>query len=76
MQRFGTDKVGFSFAPILTVWFILIGATGIYNLFKYDVGVLRAVNPKYIVEFFQRDGKKAWMSLGGVFLCISGIILI
>ncbi|KAI5422319.1 potassium transporter 5 [Lathyrus oleraceus] len=72
VQRFGTDKVGFSFAPILTVWFILIGATGIYNLFKYDVGVLRAVNPKYIVEFFQRDGKKAWMSLGGVFLCISG----
>lgn len=76
VQRFGTDKVGFSFAPILTVWFILIGATGIYNLFKHDVGVLRAVNPKYIVEFFQRDGKKAWMSLGGVFLCISGIILI
>ncbi|XP_058743762.1 potassium transporter 5-like [Vicia villosa] len=72
MQRFGTDKVGFSFAPILTAWFILIGGTGIYNLFKYDVGVLRAINPKYIVDYFQRDGKKAWMSLGGVFLCISG----
>lgn len=74
MQRFGTDKVGFSFAPIITMWFILIGGTGLYNLFKYDVGVLRAINPKYIVDYFQRNGKKAWMSLGGVFLCISGII--
>ncbi|CAJ2663330.1 unnamed protein product [Trifolium pratense] len=72
VQRFGTDKVGFSFAPIITIWFILIGGTGLYNLFKYDVGVLRAINPKYIVNYFQRDGKKAWMSLGGIFLCISG----
>ncbi|CAJ2663331.1 unnamed protein product [Trifolium pratense] len=71
-QRFGTNKVGFSFAPIITIWFILIGGIGIYDLFKYDVGVLRAINPKYIVDYFQRDGKKAWMSLGGVFLCISG----
>ncbi|XP_003627359.2 potassium transporter 5 [Medicago truncatula] len=71
-QRFGTSKVGFSFAPILTIWFILIGATGIYNVFKYDVRVLLAINPKYIVDYFQRNGKNAWMSLGGVFLCISG----
>lgn len=61
-QRFGTSKVGFSFAPILTIWFILIGATGIYNVFKYDVRVLLAINPKYIVDYFQRNGKNAWMS--------------
>jgi KUP system potassium uptake protein len=73
VQRFGTDKVGFSFAPIITMWFILIGGIGLYNLFKYDVGVLCAINPKYIVDYFQRNGKKAWMSLGAVFLCISGI---
>jgi len=71
-QRFGTGKVGFSFAPIITLWFILIGTTGLYNVFKHDVGVLLAINPKYIVDYFHRNGKKAWMSLGGVFLCISG----
>ncbi|KAL1350256.1 hypothetical protein HN51_014374 [Arachis hypogaea] len=72
MQRFGTDKVGFTFAPIIFVWFAFIGGIGLYNLFKYDIGVLRAFNPKYIVDYFKRNGKKGWLSLGGVFLCITG----
>ncbi|XP_057718733.1 potassium transporter 5-like [Arachis stenosperma] len=72
MQRFGTDKVGFTFAPIIFVWFAFIGGIGLYNLFKYDLGVLRAFNPKYIVDYFKRNGKKGWLSLGGVFLCITG----
>ncbi|RYR02842.1 hypothetical protein Ahy_B06g081677 isoform C [Arachis hypogaea] len=72
MQRFGTDKVGFSFAPIIFVWFAFIGGIGLYNLFKYDLGVLRAFNPKYIVDYFKRNGKQGWLSLGGVFLCITG----
>lgn len=72
VQRFGTDRVGFLFAPVLVVWFALIGGIGLYNLFKYDIGVLCAFNPKYIVNYFQRNGKQAWISLGGTFLCISG----
>ncbi|KAK4762711.1 hypothetical protein SAY86_008479 [Trapa natans] len=72
IQRFGTDKIGFSFAPIVFIWFSFIGGIGLFNLFKYDVGVLRAFNPKYIVDYFQRNGKQAWVSLGGVFLCITG----
>lgn len=72
MQRFGTDKVGALFAPIILIWFAFIGGIGIYNLFKYDVGVLRAFNPKYIVDYFKRNGKDGWLSLGGVFLCITG----
>ncbi|XP_052184585.1 potassium transporter 5 [Diospyros lotus] len=72
VQRFGTDKVGYSFAPIVLLWFTFIGGIGLYNLFKYDVGVLRAFNPKYMIDYFKRDGKKAWISLGGVVLCITG----
>ncbi|XP_028776960.1 potassium transporter 5-like [Neltuma alba] len=72
VQRFGTDKVGFSFAPIVLIWFSFIGGIGLYNLFKYDVGVLRAFNPKYIFDYFKRNGKQGWISLGGVFLCITG----
>ncbi|KAM1438370.1 hypothetical protein TB2_011747 [Malus domestica] len=71
-QRFGTDKVGFTFAPIILVWFLFIGGIGLYNLFKHDVGVLRAFNPKYIIDFFRRNGKRGWISLGGIFLCITG----
>ncbi|KAL4326456.1 hypothetical protein AHAS_Ahas13G0001900 [Arachis hypogaea] len=72
LQRFGTDKMGFSFVPIILVWFLLIAGIGIYNLFKYDIRVLRAFNPKYIVDYFKRNGKQGWLSLGGVFLCITG----
>ncbi|KAK3421339.1 hypothetical protein EUGRSUZ_G01992 [Eucalyptus grandis] len=72
IQRFGTDKVGFTFAPIIFVWFMFIGGIGLFNLFKYDIGVLRAFNPKYIVDYFNRNGKQAWVSLGGVLLCVTG----
>ncbi|RDX84762.1 Potassium transporter 5, partial [Mucuna pruriens] len=72
MQQFGTDKVGSSFAPILLLWFSFISGIGLYNLFKHDIGILRAFNPKYIVDYFKRNGKQGWVSFGGVFLCITG----
>ncbi|XP_038704437.1 potassium transporter 5-like [Tripterygium wilfordii] len=72
VQRFGTDKVGSAFAPIICIWFIFIGGIGLYNLFKYDLGVLRAFYPKYMVDYFKRNGKKGWISLGGVVMCITG----
>ncbi|KAL6652820.1 hypothetical protein ACP70R_011745 [Stipagrostis hirtigluma subsp. patula] len=72
VQRFGTDKVGYSFAPIISVWFVLIAGIGMYNLVVYEIGVLRAFNPIYIIEYFQRNGKEGWVSLGGVILCVTG----
>ncbi|KAG8365772.1 hypothetical protein BUALT_Bualt17G0006600 [Buddleja alternifolia] len=72
VQRFGTDKVGYSFAPAICLWFLFISGIGLYNLFKHDLGVLRAFNPKYIVDYFKRNGKKGWISLGGIVLCITG----
>ncbi|XP_050237931.1 potassium transporter 5-like [Mercurialis annua] len=72
VQRFGTDKVGYSFAPIICVWFAMIGGIGLFNLFKYDPAVIKAVNPKYIVDYFRRNKDKAWISLGGVVLAITG----
>ncbi|KAG6581970.1 Potassium transporter 5, partial [Cucurbita argyrosperma subsp. sororia] len=72
IQRFGTDKVGFSFAPIIFIWFSFIGGIGLFNLFKHDPAVLKAFNPKYIFDYFKRNGRQAWVSLGGVFLCITG----
>ncbi|KAL0364420.1 UNVERIFIED_CONTAM: Potassium transporter 5 [Sesamum angustifolium] len=72
VQRFGTDKVGYSFAPAICLWFLFITGIGLYNLFKHDVTILRAFNPKYIVDYFRRNGKKGWVSLGGIVLCITG----
>ncbi|GJN03071.1 hypothetical protein PR202_ga20475 [Eleusine coracana subsp. coracana] len=72
VQRFGTDKVGYTFAPVISVWFLLIAGIGMYNLVVHDVGVLRAFNPWYIVQYFRRNGKDGWVSLGGVVLCVTG----
>ncbi|GLT66556.1 hypothetical protein SLA2020_389140 [Shorea laevis] len=72
IQRYGTDKVGYTFSPILCLWFAFIGGIGIYNFFKFDPTVVKAVNPKYIIDYFQRNKKGAWISLGGVVLCTTG----
>ncbi|MFS7976085.1 putative potassium transporter [Helianthus anomalus] len=72
VQRFGTDKVGYGFAPIISVWFSLIAGIGVYNFIKYDPSVAKAINPKYIVDYFKRNGKDGWISLGGVVLAITG----
>ncbi|KAL4370478.1 hypothetical protein AHAS_Ahas06G0069800 [Arachis hypogaea] len=71
-QRFGTDKVGYTFAPIICIWFAFIAAIGLYNFIKYDPSIIKAVNPKYIVDYFIRNKKDAWISLGGVVLAITG----
>ncbi|XP_044501404.1 potassium transporter 5-like [Mangifera indica] len=72
VQRFGTDKVGYSFAPIISIWFALIGGIGVYNFIKYDPSVIKALNPAYIVGYFGRNKKNAWISLGGTVLAITG----
>ncbi|PON57145.1 Potassium transporter [Parasponia andersonii] len=72
VQRFGTDKVGYTFSPILILWFALIGGIGLYNFIKFDPIVIKALNPKYIAEYFIRNKKEAWISLCGTVLSITG----
>ncbi|KAK9983799.1 hypothetical protein SO802_033324 [Lithocarpus litseifolius] len=72
VQRFGTDKVGYTFAPIICVWFAFIGGIGLFNFIKCDPTVIKAINPQYIVQYFQRNKKEAWVSLGGIVLAITG----
>uniref|UniRef100_A0A1D1XHI7 Potassium transporter n=1 Tax=Anthurium amnicola TaxID=1678845 RepID=A0A1D1XHI7_9ARAE len=71
MQHYGTDRVGWLFAPIVLLWFILIGVIGFLNILKYDRSVLKAFSPVYIIRYFRR-GRKSWTSLGGIMLSITG----
>ncbi|KAI3664923.1 hypothetical protein L6452_43535 [Arctium lappa] len=72
LQHYGPDKVGWLFAPIVLLWFLLIGGIGIFNICKHDGGVLRAFSPVYIFRYFRRRGKSGWTSLGGIMLSITG----
>ncbi|KAF4356933.1 hypothetical protein G4B88_030295 [Cannabis sativa] len=71
VQRFGTDKVGYTFSPLLLLWFALISSIGLYNFIKFDWTVIRAINPAYIVTYFIRNKKDAWLSLCGTVLSIT-----
>ncbi|KAH6754969.1 high affinity K+ transporter 5, partial [Perilla frutescens var. hirtella] len=75
-QRFRSDKVGYTSAPILLIWFSFIAAIGIFNFIKYDPSVIKDLNPKYIVDYFKRNKDQAWISLRGVVLAIIGIVVV
>ncbi|KAB1222073.1 Potassium transporter 11 [Morella rubra] len=72
LQHYGTDRVGWLFAPIVLLWFLLIGGIGIFNIWKYDSSVLKAFSPLQILRYFHRRGKDGWTSLGGIMLSITG----
>lgn len=72
VQHYGTDKVGWLFAPAVLLWFLSIGSIGAYNICKHDARVLKAFSPLHIVRYFRRGKKKSWVSLGGIMLSITG----
>ncbi|XP_020232423.1 potassium transporter 10 isoform X1 [Cajanus cajan] len=72
LQHYGTDRVSWLFAPIVLLWFLLIGGIGIFNIWKYGSSVLKAFSPVYIYRYFRRGGKEGWTSLGGIMLSITG----
>ncbi|TVU43265.1 hypothetical protein EJB05_09720 [Eragrostis curvula] len=72
MQHYGTDKVGWLFAPIVLIWFILIGSVGALNIHKYNSSVLKAYNPVYIFRYLRQGKSERWISLGGIMLSITG----
>ncbi|CAL9053497.1 probable potassium transporter 11 [Musa acuminata AAA Group] len=71
MQHYGTDRVGWLFAPIVLLWFVMIGVIGAMNIWKYDHSVLRAFSP-VCVYWYLRRGHNIWTSLGGIILSITG----
>ncbi|HEX5362417.1 MAG TPA: potassium transporter Kup, partial [Fluviicoccus sp.] len=70
-QKHGTGRVGGFFGPIVVVWFAAIGALGIHGI-AANPEVLQALNPRYALGFFQADPKMAFLSLGAVFLTLTG----
>ena len=70
-QRFGTQKIGRTFGPIMLVWFVTIAALGVRQIIAHPI-VLTAVNPLYAIRFLVHAGPAGLLILGGVFLCITG----
>src|SRR5438876_2842862 len=70
-QSRGTARVASFFAPIMVVWFVAIAAAGIFHI-RDDPGVLAAINPAYAVAFVYWHGAIGLVTLGLVFLVVTG----
>ncbi|MES0001047.1 potassium transporter Kup [Mesorhizobium sp. M0051] len=71
VQRFGTGKVAAVFGPVTAFWFLAIGVAGIYHLMD-DPSVLLAVNPYYAVAYLVGTPTAAFVTVGAVFLAVTG----
>ena len=70
-QRFGTEKVGKVFGPVMMLWFLALAVIGISNIVK-DPLVLKALNPWWGVRFFMEHGWGGIFILGAVVLAVTG----
>ena len=70
-QRFGTEKIGRAFGPVMLLWFCVIAALGVVAI-SHHPGVVAALDPRYAISFLRHAGSVGFLVLGAVFLCITG----
>jgi KUP system potassium uptake protein len=72
IQRSGTSSIGKMFGPVMMLWFLFLGLTGLWLIFG-DLSILRALNPYYAIDVLISPNNKAgFLILGSVFLCTTG----
>ncbi|RWI09044.1 potassium transporter Kup [Mesorhizobium sp.] len=71
IQRFGTGGVGLVFGPVTALWFLAIGLSGLNHIMD-DPEILLAISPHYIVSFLINSPEVAFVTVGAVFLAVTG----
>lgn len=71
LQSQGTARIGRAFGPIMLAWCVVMAMLGIYGIVQHP-GIVAAINPLYGLKFLASGGVKAFLVLGGVFLCVTG----
>jgi KUP system potassium uptake protein len=72
LQRKGTALIGRWFGPVMAVWFVVLGALGIYHLLATPA-VLQALNPIHGWNLLRSHPESAAAVLGSVVLAITGV---
>jgi KUP system potassium uptake protein len=70
-QRFGTGAVGWMFGPVILIFFVAIAGLGARQVVAHP-GVLQALSPVWGARFMIDHGVAAFLTLGGVVLCVTG----
>lgn len=69
-QRFGTQKVGGAFGPVMVIWFGMLFIVGLSQIIHFP-SVIQALNPYYGYKLLVQYPKGFWL-LGAVFLATTG----
>ncbi len=71
VQSRGTAAVSVFFGPVTAIWFLAIAAAGIAHIVRVP-GVLLAFSPAYAIGFMLQHGLIGFVTLGAVFLAVTG----
>ena len=71
VQSSGTARVAAAFGPVMMVWFATLAVLGLLHI-SDDPGVLAAINPWYAIQFLFSHGTIGLVTLGLVFLAVTG----
>jgi KUP system potassium uptake protein len=71
VQSRGTARVAAFFGPITLIWFLAIAAAGLWHIGS-NPGVLRAFDPSHGARFLFSHGTVGLLTLGAVFLVVTG----
>lgn len=71
VQRFGTARVSTVFGPVMAIWFVVLGGTGLLHIADAPQ-VLMALNPAHGIEFLYTHAGISIVVLGAVFLSVTG----
>ena len=71
IQHRGTEKIGRLFGPVMLLWFVTLGVTGLIALL-HNPAVLAALSPVYALVLLAHRPGMALAILGGVFLAVTG----
>jgi KUP system potassium uptake protein len=71
VQSSGTARVASAFGPVMLVWFSTLAVLGVIHITD-DPSVLVAINPWYAVHFLLSHGTIGLVTLGAVFLAVTG----
>ena len=71
IQKRGTHLLGQLFGPVMTLWFVVIGALGVFHIAHNPV-ILQALSPHFAIMYFVDHGVHGVVVLGSVVLAVTG----
>ena len=71
IQRRGTGAVGRLFGPVMLLWFGTLAVLGLARI-SGNLAILEAVDPLLAVRYLTTNGFDGFLSLGSVFLVVTG----